>query len=349
MKDVMSKTEIAGEKPGVNIDRRIIPVPASISPEAQARLRAAVGDDGTPLNARYALPNENDHDAWRRMKLAADVHYAAAMKSGDISQFVDVKSAQIGPSVVHIARPSEPVLADCVYLDLHGGAFVFGSGDACRESARSQAAALGICCYGVDYRTPPDHPFPAALDDCIAVYEHAIGAYGADRVVIGGRSAGGNLALATVLRAHDEGLAMPAALVLLSPEVDLTESGDSFQVNRTVDVVLPHPLMPANLLYANGADLRHPYLSPLFGEFFDGFPPTLIQSGTRDLFLSNAVRLHRSLRRSGIKADLHVFEAMPHGGFGGTPEDAELLEEVAGFVRNALGMTNARPQGPRVS
>lgn len=332
----MSKTETAGDAGGVKVDERIIPVPASISPEGRARLRAAVTDDGTPLNALHAMPDENDPDAWRRMRHAADLHYAAALKDRGRVAFGEVETTRIGSATVHIARAAELAFEDCVYLDLHGGAFVFGSGDACRESARIQAVALGMSCYGIDYRTPPDYPFPAALDDCLAVYEQAVATYGAVRVVVGGRSAGGNLALATLLRAHDEGMAMPAALVLLSPEADLTESGDSFQVNRTVDVVLPGSLMSANLLYANGADLTHPYLSPLFGQFFDGFPPTLIQSGTRDLFLSNAVRLHRALRRCGIQADLHVFEAMPHGGFGGTPEDAELLGEVARFVRNAL-------------
>jgi monoterpene epsilon-lactone hydrolase len=332
----MSKSRNAAEQPGVKVGERIIPVPASISPEAQERLRAAVGPDGTPLNALYAMPSANDPEAWRRMKHAADSHYAAAIRDRGQSGAVEVETTQIGCATVHIATPSEEAFDNCVYLDLHGGAFVFGSGEACRESARSQAIAHGMCCYGIDYRTPPDHPFPAALDDCLAVYESAVARYGAHRVVIGGRSAGGNLALATVLRAHDEGKAMPAGLVLLSPEVDLTESGDSFNVNSTVDVVLPNPLMPANLLYAHGADLAHPYLSPLFAEFFDGFPTTFIQSGTRDLFLSNAVRLHRSLRRSGISADLHVFEAMPHGGFGGTPEDAELLDEVVRFVRHSL-------------
>ena len=332
----MPKTETAGGQPGVKVVERIIPVPASISSEAQARLHAAVGPDGIPLNARYAMPGENDPEAWRRMKDAADTHYAAAIRDRGQSGSFEVETTRIGSATVHLATPSELVFEDCVYLDLHGGAFVFGSGEACRESACSQAVAHEMRCYGIDYRTPPDHPFPAALDDCLAVYGHAIAQYGAGRVVIGGRSAGGNLALATVLRAHDEGMAMPAALVLLSPEADLTESGDSFNVNATVDVVLPGSLMSANLLYANGANLTDPYLSPLFGEFFDGFPATLIQSGTRDLFLSNAVRLHRALRRAGIAADLHVFEAMPHGGFGGTPEDAELLDEVVRFVRHAL-------------
>lgn len=332
----MSKTETGDEQSGVKVEERIIPVPVSISPQAQARLHEAVGPHGIPLNALYAMPNENDPEAWRRMKHDADSHYAAAIRERSKSWPVEVETTRIGSATVHVATPSELVFEDCVYLDLHGGAFVFGSGEACREGARSQAIAHGMCCYGIDYRTPPDHPFPAALDDCLAAYEHAVATYGAGKIVIGGRSAGGNLALATVLRAHDEGMAMPAALVLLSPEVDLTESGDSFQVNRTVDVVLPGSLMTANLLYARGADLTHPYLSPLFGRFFDGFPPTLIQSGTRDLFLSNAVRLHRAMRRSGVAADLHVFEAMPHGGFGGAPEDAELQDEVVSFVRNSL-------------
>lgn len=332
----MKRNETAAEQTGVKVGARMIPVPASISPEAQARLHAAVGPDGIPLNALYPMPSEDDVETWRRMKHAADSHYAAAIRDRSQSGSAKIETTRIGTATVHIATPSELVFEDCVYLDLHGGAFVFGSGEACREGASSQAAAQGMCCYGIDYRTPPDHPFPAALDDCLAVYKDAVAAYGAHRVVIGGRSAGGNLALATVLRAHREGVAMPAGLVLLSPEADLTESGDSFNVNRTVDVVLPNPLMSANLLYANGADLAHPYVSPLFGEFFDGFPPTLIQSGTRDLFLSNAARLHRSLRRAGVAAELHVFEAMPHGGFGGTPEDAELLDEVVRFVRRSL-------------
>jgi acetyl esterase/lipase len=89
-------------------------------------------------------------------------------------------------------------------------------------------------------------------------------------------------------------------------------------------------------LYANGHDLRDPYLSPLFGDFQRGFPPSLLISGTRDLFLSNTVRLHRALRKAGMKADLHVFEAMPHGGFFNAPEDAESAEEQRRFIDAVL-------------
>jgi acetyl esterase/lipase len=150
-------------------------------------------------------------------------------------------------------------------------------------------------------------------------------------IVVGGGSAGGNLAAAVIARAKDEGLPMPAGLVLMTPELDLTESGDSFTTNLGLDNILNSRLMPANLLYAAGHDLSHPYLSPLFADV-TGFPPTFIQAGTRDLFLSNAVRMHRKMRAAGVDAELHVFEAMPHGGFGGAPEDIEMRQEIRRFL-----------------
>jgi acetyl esterase/lipase len=120
-------------------------------------------------------------------------------------------------------------------------------------------------------------------------------------------------------------------VVLGTPEVDLTESGDSFVTNLGVDSRLG-PLMPVNLLYADGHDLAHPYLSPVFGDL-RGFPPTILTTGTRDLFLSNTVRMHRALRRVGVAAELHVLEAAPHGGFFGlAPEDAELTDEIRLFI-----------------
>jgi monoterpene epsilon-lactone hydrolase len=97
-------------------------------------------------------------------------------------------------------------------------------------------------------------------------------------------------------------------------------------------VVLPHPLMPINLLYAAGHDLAHPYLSPLFGDFTKGFPPTVITTGTRDLFLSNSVQMHNRLRRAGNHSELYIEEAMPHGGFFSAPEDAALAADVRHFA-----------------
>ncbi|PWK59664.1 alpha/beta hydrolase [Roseicyclus mahoneyensis] len=338
----MERSEEIMRMNGVRLAERVVPVPKSISHSAQLMLHGSVSKDGIPINASYEMPMPDDHDAWRRLRSATDAHYASMLKAHRSDVAARATAAQIGSATVHIATPSDLRNSEIVYIDLHGGAFVFGGGNACRENARSIADLHGIRCYGIDYRMPPDHPFPAALDDCLSVYRYAVQKYGADHVIIGGRSAGGNLALATALRAQDEGLTLPACLILLSPEIDLTESGDSFSANRTLDVNLPNPLISANQLYANGADLAHPYLSPLFGTFTATFPPTFIQSGTRDLFLSNAVRLHRKLCKAAVVTELHVFEAMPHGGFGGTEEDEEIAQEVGRFLRaNVRGMPDS--------
>lgn len=321
------------QKRGVALQKRTVPFPQSISAEARGALERLVGEDGTPINASYTMPAANEHEAWTSIKAAADAQYAKAVKGLAGCSRSSVETIDTDGATIHVATPQGPFRQNCAYIDLHGGALVFGGGEACRAGAQMHADQHGVRCYGVDYRTPPEHPYPAALDDCLAAYRYVLERHTPSNIVIGGRSAGGNLAVAMVLRARDEGLALPAGLVLLSPQVDLTESGDSFEVNRTVDVVLPGSLMASNLLYANGAELTHPYLSPLFGDLA-GLPPAFLQTGTRDLFLSNTVRMHRTLRRVGVQTELHVFEAMPHGGFmGGTPEDRELSEEVTRFVQ----------------
>lgn len=318
----------------LTIPARTIPPPSSISAEARSALGRMVSDDGVPVNAAYVMPEPHDYDGWLRIKAAVNERYAASVEGLAGNLRSSVQTVSVGPTVVHVATP-EPLGATAhAYLDLHGGALVFGGGDACRVGAQMHADQHQVRCYGVDYRTPPEAPYPAALDDSLAAYRYVLERHAPKDVVIGGRSAGGNLALALLIRAREEGLPMPAGLILLSPQVDLTESGDSFQVNRMLDVVLPDSLMSNNLLYADGVDLAHPHVSPLFGDL-TGIPTTFLQSGTRDLFLSNAVRLHRALRRADVPADLHVFEAMPHGGFGGgTPEDRELAGELVRFVEN---------------
>ena len=187
--------------------------------------------------------------------------------------------------------------------------------------------------WAVDYRMPPDHPFPAGLDDCLAAYRALLGERSPERIIIGGASAGGNLAAALILRARDEGLPLPAAVVLMTPGADLTEAGDSHQTNLGLDPLIPGSARQSFLLYAGGRDLSHPDLSPLNGDFAPGFPPAILTTGTRDMLLSDTVLLHRALRRAGIPAELHVTEAGGHGGFmGRAPEDQEILAEVRRFA-----------------
>ena len=211
-----------------------------------------------------------------------------------------------------------------------------GGGDACRAMGVMAASRSGLETWSVDYRMPPDHPYPAPLDDCLTVYRAMLKKRAPEKLAVGGSSAGGNLAAALMLAAHAEGLAMPACLVLNTPEVDLTESGDSFETNQGVDYVLVNRLTESIALYADGHDLTDPLLSPLFGDV-GHFPPTYLQAGTRDLFLSNTVRMHRKLRAADVEAELHIGEAMPHGGFFGfAPEDEELSAELRKFLAKHL-------------
>jgi epsilon-lactone hydrolase len=298
------------------------PIPTSVSEPAQRFLAQDVGLGGT-------TPAVDDVDGW--IKRIEETDQYIVQRFSGIEFPVAVEDTQIAGVHTFVLRTHDvPPEATSIYLDIHGGGLTSGSGEACRLMTSAGALTTGMTHWAVDYRMPPLHPYPASLDDCLAVYRRLLEERSPQHVFVGGASAGGNLAAALMARAKDEGLPMPAGLVLLTPEVDLTESGDSFQTNSGLDNVLGS-LMPANLLYANGQDLAHPYLSPLFADVA-GFPPTLLQSGTRDLYLSNTVRMHRKLRAAGVEAELHVFEAMPHGGFAGAPEDLEVRLEVRRFL-----------------
>jgi acetyl esterase/lipase len=321
-----------GESAAVlRVPERAIPVPRHLSPEAQAWLslpRAAGG-------ATY--PALDDAEGWRRHIAASDAMIMEMYLGGRPQIACEVRQRREGDAMGFELTPAGVTSADRrLYLDIHGGALIMGAGEVCKAMAMSTAARHGARVVAVDYRMPPDHPYPTSLDDCLAFYRAVLREHRPEEIIVGGGSAGGNLAAALLLRARDEGLPLPAAAVLISPEVDLTESGDSFQTNAGIDGM--GSLMAANRLYAAGHDLAHPYLSPLFGDFTKGFPPTLLTAGTRDVFLSNAVRMHRALREAGVPAELHVLEAAAHGAFGGSsPEEAALDREIRGFCDRRWG------------
>lgn len=322
---------------GVLVEARVVPFPASVSPHARGFLASLVGPDGTPVMLGQTPPAADDAAGWAAAKETTAAMIAQFMAPALAASTATVETVQLGGATVYVATPSDPGPDDRAFIDIHGGGLVHGGGEPCRIGALLAADRHRVRCYSVDYRMPPEHPYPAALDDCLGVYRALLDRYAPKNIIVGGGSAGANLSAALALRARDEGLPLPAALVLTTPELDLTESGDTFQTNQRIDVILTGPLMRTNLLYAAGHDLADPYLSPLFGDFAKGFPPTFLQAGTRDLFLSNAARMHRALRRAGVPVELHIFEGMPHGGFAGAPEDAELSAEVDRFVAEHWG------------
>ncbi|WP_410623465.1 alpha/beta hydrolase [Amycolatopsis sp. cmx-8-4] len=299
------------------------PAPSTVSEQAQEWLAFDKGE--------LTYPALDDAGGW--LALAEEANRSTARRFPVADLPVTVEDLDVDGVTVYAARPEgvEEAADEPVYLWMHPGGLVVGGGDACRMTTARTASNAGLLVWGVDYRLPPLHPYPAGLDDALAVYRRVLRDRDPARVFVGGDSAGGNIAAALLLRAKDAGLPMPAALVLNTPQVDLTESGDTFRTLAGVDNVL-RSLRTPNALYAAGADLRQPYLSPVLGDL-TGFPPTFLRSGTRDLFLSNTVRMHRRLRDAGVAADLHVFEAMPHAGFGGgSPEDREAVAEQRRFL-----------------
>lgn len=318
---------------GLHVPARFIPVPKTISPEAQAVLTQE-----NPYGSE-SEPDPSDKAAWEKRGRERNEAFAGMLASRFASDHPK-KLSELKLSHVTLYEIEPSILPDRhatkALLYVHGGGFTMGGGISAAYAAFGLAKLAGLRTFSVDYRMPPQSPFPAGLDDAVEAYRFVLDRYGASNVAVYGPSAGGAMAASCLLKARDFRMPMPVACVLHSPEADLTESGDSFETNLGIDPVLKR-LTNSIALYANGHDLRDPYLSPLFGDFSKGFPPTMLSAGTRDLFLSNTVLMHRALTRAGIPAALSIWEAMGHAGFFGTaPEDREMLQEQVQFILDHL-------------
>ena len=200
----------------------------------------------------------------------------------------------------------------------------------------------GFKVISVDYRMPPEAYFPAALDDGMTVYKSILKTTDPKNVAVFGSSAGGALTLEMMLKAKQDGLPMPGAIAPGTPMSDVTKVGDTFVTNAKLDNVLVSPdgfCDAATVVYAHGRDLKDPLLSPVYGDM-NGFPPTILTTGTRDLLLSNTVRVHRKLREARVDAQLQVFEAQSHAQYyrdDTSPEAKEAFEEIALFFDKHLG------------
>jgi acetyl esterase/lipase len=227
-------------------------------------------------------------------------------------------------------------------IHLHGGAYIIGGGEAGLTETLLMAHYSGTKVIFVDYRMPPDHPFPAAIDDAVAVWRAAAKKWKPSNIGIGGSSSGGGLTLAVLSSIRRLGLPMPGAAFAGTPWADLASTGDTIHTNEWIDGSLTtHEgfLDAVARLYAGQEPLNHPLVSPLYGEF-KGFPPTILVAGTRDLLLSDTVRVHRKLRRARVEAQLNVIEGLSHDQYTeifDSPESLDVWTEVARFFDGHLG------------
>ncbi len=231
--------------------------------------------------------------------------------------------------------------SDRYVLYLHGGGYVTGSPALYRNFTWRIATATGARVLVIDYRLAPEHPFPAALDDAFAACRWLMGAKAAPRgTVIMGDSAGGGLALALLMKLRDCGHERPAAAVALSPWTDLALTGDSFLRNEKEDPMLTVAstrMFAAS--YLAGADPRHPYASPVYGNPA-GLPPTLIHAGSDEILRDDAVRMAENMRRAHCHVEIDVWRRMPHVWhlFAPVlPEANAAIARIGAFIERMLG------------
>jgi len=241
--------------------------------------------------------------------------------------------------------PPSPA-ADRAILYLHGGGYVMGSVATHRSLIARLAQATGIRCLALDYRLAPEHPFPAAIDDVRAAWRWLRGrGLTPAQIAIAGDSAGGGLTLGSLVALRDAGEPLPAAAVVLSPLADLELTGSSAHSgidDPMVTVEVTRVMADAYLrgrgeAGARPVDIRDPRVSPIHADY-KGFPPLLIEVGTREILLDDALRVAERARKAGIEVEIeigegltHVWQLHPH-----LPEAATSVERIAGFLRAHL-------------
>jgi len=231
-----------------------------------------------------------------------------------------------------------------VILYFHGGVYVIGTAVASVPLVSDLARRAGAKAITLDYRLGPEHPYPAAIDDARAAYEGLLAqGIAPGQIALAGESAGGGLVVALLLALRDAGTALPSGGYAMSPYVDLTLSGETLTGRAALDPILAPDGLSARVPdYVGDADAADPHISPIFGDL-SGLPPLLIQVGTHEILLSDAVRLATRAALSDVQVTLEVIPGVPHvfQGFAG------LLDEAGAALDRAAEFLNTRFAGAR--
>ena len=308
---------------------RVAPVPTTISPEAQKMLARVESDGALP---QTLAERRTGTDKWQ---------------AGVGEQFkklypVNIASDAIGGVPVRVITPLSiaPEKRDRVLINLHGGGFNSDSGSL--SETIPIASLSGIKVIAVLYRLAPEHPFPAGLDDAVAVYKELLQTYKPEHIGIYGTSAGAILTAEVTVKLKQLKLPLPAATGIFSGLGDFSQSGDSialFALNGfSGHLEPPKPGRRDTEYFSASTDPKDPVLSPLYADL-TGFPPTLFITSGRDLLLSGTTILHRAYLRAGVDAQLVVFEALPHAFWNNPalPESKEADQLMASFLARHLG------------
>jgi len=296
--------------PNREVPARVIPVPTDVSPQLQKNI-------ALPLDPLMFIEPKTIAE-WRDIVAKGEgVVTESLMASANKLFSVDVKSEVIAGVKTHLVTPKAlpEKNKNKLLVYVHGGGYILNGGEGSVPEAMAMAYYGQIKVISIDYRMLPDHPFPAGLDDVIAVYQEILKNNKPSNIGMFGTSAGSGLTAAAMLKLRELNIPQPAVVGLGTPFIDITKTGDSYYTNQDIDnflVTYDGLLKSIAKLYAGTHDMKDPLISPIYGDFTKGFPPTILTSGTRDLFLSNTVRMHQKLRAAGVEAYLQVFEGCSH-------------------------------------
>jgi monoterpene epsilon-lactone hydrolase len=252
-----------------------------------------------------AFPADADVNEQRRM-------LRELLSAQPLPAEVSVTAAELG-GVSTAEITVEGVEPHHVVLYFHGGVYVMGDAFLAAELASQVGRRTSAKVISVDYRLAPEHPYPAAVDDALATYK-ALLEDGTDpsEIVFAGESAGGGLAIATLVNARDHGLPLPAAAYAMSPYADLTLAGKSMEGKREVDPLLSRENLQARIPdYVAGQDAALGLISPVFADLSD-LPPLIIQAGGHEVLLDDAVRLARAAAAADVEVTLEIVPGVPH-------------------------------------
>ncbi len=307
---------------------RVVPVPGTISPEAQKILSRVVSDKAVPQTLEQ---RRTGTDKWQA-------------GAGDLSKKlypVNVSSDTIASVPVRVITPltQDPEKTHRVLINLHGGGFNSDSGSL--TETIPIANLTGIKVIAVLYRLAPEHPFPAGLDDAVSVYKELLKTYEPGRIGIYGTSAGAILTAEVTAKLKQLSLPLPGATGIFSGMGDFSRVGDSiaiYALNGFSGHLSPPGKIGQSKEYTGATSPADPVLSPIYADL-TGFPPTLFITSGRDLLLSGTTILHRAYLRAGVDAQLVVFEALPHAFWNDPvlPESKEADKIMAGFFASHLG------------
>ncbi len=304
-------------------------IASSVSPDAAAIL-GVIGQAIAAMPERQPAQTLADFDAAR----ARGEAFSAQISAGPLAQLTpELTDWTAGGTPVLTVRPTTARVGAAPVVYIHGGGFVGGSARANLLTAALAAHTSGRVVHSIDYTLAPRADWRQIQAEVIAAWSAIVEASDTVPGLIGD-SAGGCIAAAASLALRDQGLIQPKALVLFSPVTDLVGGGDTHKTLAAYDYLDARILTPGLKAYADPADWQNPLVSPVRGDFTRGYPPTLLQVGTREILLSDSVRLHRALREAGQASRLEVYEGMPHvfqPMLAQTPEGRAAWREVADF------------------